>query len=286
MATSQKLCLRNMFHVPLRDKPLSGLLLPALLLLASTAFAENKPESLAFGSTENAGDALIGIFYDFKQNQKGEPQRVDYFQVVGEFLNSGWDENTLSRFFRVTRPIYGTQVFIPNIGAGAGPKAFHVEDVVKPEQWIVVYKGQVSPPEDGTYRFVGIADDALAVAVNGKTSLVSHFGNWANYSNWKEPEPDKPNIRVGSGKLRHGDWFEARQDEIIDLDILIGEYPGTAFGAALLIEKKGVDYPLVDVPGFGKIPAYPVFQVRAQEIPAGNYGVPFTSDSPPWKCHQ
>ena len=258
----------------------------ALLLLASPAYAENKPESLAFGSTENTGDALIGIFYDFKQNQKGEPQRVDYFQVVGEFLNSGWDENTLSRFFRVTRPIYGTQVFIPNIGAGAGPKAFHVEDVVKPEQWIVVYKGQVSPPEDGTYRFVGIADDALAVAVNGKTSLVSHFGGWANYSSWKEPEPDKPNLRVGSGKLRHGDWFEAKQDEIIDLDILIGEFPGTAFGAALLIEKKGVDYPLVDVPGFGKIPAYPVFQVRAQEIAPGNYGVPFTSDSPPWKCHQ
>lgn len=263
-----------------------GLVLAWALLFAPSAFSEDKPENLAFGSSKNEGDALIGIFYDFKQNQKGDPQGADYFQTIGEFLNSGWDENTLSRFFRVTRPIYATQVFIPNLGSGAAPMAFHVEDVVKPEQWIVVYKGQVSPPEDGIYRFVGIADDALAVAVNGKTVLVSHFGNWADYSNWKEPEPNNPNIRVSAGKLRHSDWFEAKTDEIIDLDILVGEFPGTAFGAWLMIEKKGVDYPLVDVPGSGKIPAYPVFQVRRQEIPPGNYGVPYTTDSPPWICHQ
>lgn len=254
--------------------------------ISLSARAADNPESSAFGSSENPGDALIGIFYDLKQNQKGEPIKADYFQTVGEFLRSGWDESVLSPFFRVTRPIYATQVFIPNIGAGAGPMAFHVEDVVKPEQWIVVYKGQVSPPEDGTYRFVGIADDALAVAVNGKTTLVSHFGHWADLSGWKEFEPDKPNLLVESGKLRHSDWFECRKDQIIDLDILIGEYPGNAFGAWLLIEKKGVDYPLVDVPHFGKIPAYPVFQVRSQPIAPGNYGVPFSVGSTPWVCHQ
>lgn len=262
---------------------LRSLAVPALWLSCSLgAHAEGS----AFGSTEEDRSALIGIFYDLKQNMKGEPLKADYFRTVGEFLKSGWEESVLSPFFRVTRPVYGTQVFIPNIGSGAGPMAFHVEEVVKPEQWIVVYKGQVSPPEDGTYRFVGIADDALAVAVNGKTCLVSHFGGWADYSGWQEPEPENPNIRVESGKLRHGDWFEAKKGEPIDLDILIGEYPGTAFGAWLLIEKQGESYPEVDFPGAGKVPAYPVFQVRAEPIPEGRYGVPFSVSPDAWTCHQ
>lgn len=253
-------------------------------LVGAPLFAQS-PESSAFGSTETDGNALIGIFYDFKQNQKGEPMKADYFRTVGEFLKSGWEESVLSPFFRVTRPIYGTQVFIPNIGAGAGPKAFHVEDVVRPEQWIVVYKGQVSPPEDGTYRFVGIADDALAVAVNGKTSLVSHFGGWADTSGWKEPA-DAPNIRLSVGKLRFGDWFEAKKGEPIDIDILIGEYPGTAFGAWLMIEKLGESYPTENVPGAGPVPAFPIFQVRAQPAPEGNYPMPYSLPSAVWTCHQ
>lgn len=258
-------------------------LLLTTLLFAADLLAQTNSE---FGSAEATGEALIGIFYDLKQSQTREPVQADYMRTIGDYLNSGWDENVLSRFFRVTRPIYTTQVFIPNMGAGGAPQAFHVEKVVRPQQWIVVYKGQVSPPEDGTYRFVGIADDYLAVAVNGKTCLVSPFAQWPNYSRWKEPEPDKPAVQVPSGKLRHGDWFTCRREEIIDLDILVGEYPGTAFGAWLLIEKQGADYKWIEHPKFGRQPVLPVFQVAAKQVEARNQGVPFTTDAPPWKCYQ
>lgn len=258
----------------------------AALLSSALAPSQAQDQGSAFGSTENTGAALIGIFYDLKQDQKGQALSDQYMTALGEFLKSGWDENVLSRFYRVTRPIYATQVFIPNMGAGGAPKAFNVEKIVRPQQWFVIYKGQVSPPEDGTYRFVGIADDVLAVAVNGKTSLVSHFGNWPDHSNWVEPEPNSPNVKVESGKLRHGEWFEARKGEPIDIDILIGEYPGTAFGAWVLIEKKGAQYKWIDHPKFGRQPVLPVFQVMAQGVPAGDHGVPYTTDSPPWICHQ
>jgi hypothetical protein len=46
---------------------------------------------------------------------------------------------------------------------------------VQPSNWIIHYKGQVSPPSAGTYRFWGTADDLIAVAVNGKTELVYYL---------------------------------------------------------------------------------------------------------------
>jgi hypothetical protein len=265
-------------------KFLRRLIVSGVVMAATSLPAE---EASVFGETENTGSSLIGIFYDLKQNQKGEAVNADYWKTLDEFFSSGWDENVLSRFFRVTRPLYATQVFIPNMGAGGAPKAFNVEKAVRPQQWVVVYKGQVSPPEDGTYRFVGVGDDILAVAVDGKTSLISQFGsgNQEAFTSWKEPEPENPRLIAGPSKLRHGDWFAAKKGEIIDLDILVGEYPGTAFGAWLLIEKKGVEYPVVDSP-HGKLPAYPVFQVRKQTLPEGNYGVPSTTASPPWTCYQ
>lgn len=259
------------------SRALAGTLLAAALGVHSMSAAD---DSSAFGSSEKNASALIGIFYDLKQNQKGEPVNGDYLQTLGQFLKSGWDENTLHRYFRGTRPVYATQVFIPHIGAGAAPKAFNLEKVVQPQQWFVVYKGQVSPPEDGTYRFVGTSDDVMAVAVNGKTCLVSNFMGTADHSGWKMPEPETT-VMTKVGPLRRGDWFTCRKDQIIDLDILIGEYPGTAFGAWLFIEKKGVSYPTS-----GNVPVLPVFQVAKQAIPIERQPIPFSTDSPPWTCHQ
>ncbi len=256
----------------------------SLFLAGAPLFAQAADS--AFGSSERKEASLIGIFYDLKQDQKRQPVNADYMKVLGQFLDSGWDENVLDGFFRVTRPVYSTQVFIPFSGAGGAPAAFGVEDVVRPQQWFVVYKGQVSPPESGTYRFVGIADDALAVAVNGKTSLVSLFGGWPNHSRWREPEPDQPNIQTPYGKLRHGDWFTCGKDEIIDLDILVGEFPGTAFGAWLFIEKKGAAYPSRTDPKLGEQPVLPVFQVAPRQIDTAGQDLPFTTDSPPWTAHQ
>lgn len=243
--------------------------------------AQDTGETAAFGSSTNTGSALIGIFYDLKQTQKREPVNADYLQTVGSFIDGGWDESLLSRYFRVTKPLYASDIFIPDISAGDAPKAYHVDDIVRPRQWIVLYKGQVSPPEDGTYRFVAYADDVIAVAVDGKTNLVAYYANWRGHTKWKESEPNA----VG-GLLKHGDWFECRKDQIIDLDVLVGEYPGSRFGAWLFIEKKGVSYPFGDSLKSGKVPILPVFQVAPRAIPPEGHPFPFTTNSPPWTCYQ
>ena len=121
-----------------------------------------------------------------------------------------------------------------------------------------------------------MGDDILAVAVDCKTSLISQFGagNQEVFTSWKEPE--NPRLMAGPSKLRHGDWFAAKKGGDHRPRHSGRRISGTAFGAWLLIEKKGVEYPVVDSP-HGKLPAYPVFQVRKQALPEGNYGVPSTT---------
>jgi hypothetical protein len=214
-----------------------------------------------FGRSEQVESALIGILYDLKQNQQREKQKPNYSSVVAKFIDNDWDEAVLNQYYRVSKPIYATQVFIPYIDAAAAPKAFKAEAYVEARHWVIHYKGQVSPPVDGTYRFVGQADDILAVAVNGETVLVGCHPGSGLPTRWQAKE--RPRVTSPCGWLTTGDWVDLRRDKPVDIDILVGERPGGGFAAWLLVERKGETYP-TDDKGH---PILPVFQL-AQSEPA------------------
>lgn len=251
-------------------------------LLSAGAAAAQESSSL-FGTTEKDGAGLIAIIYDLKQTQSMQPSQVTpetYPRVVNEFLRKGWDEVVLNRYFRITRPLYSTQIFIPRIDADAAPKAYGVEKVIRPSCWVIHYKGQVSPPEDGTYRFVGYADDSLAVAVNNKTVCVGSRPDMDQASLWKSPEK-KPGAYAFNGNLIYGEWLPLKKDEAIDLDVLIGERPGGDFCAFLLYQKQGETYQL-DKAGN---PILPVFQLAPVDIPGkgSDKAPPFTQAAKTWQ---
>ncbi len=203
-------------------------------LLAATAA---RAQDAAFGSADKQGQAaLIGILYDLKQTQQREPTKETertYRTVIAEFLQSNWDEDILNRYFRVTRPVYTTQIFIPTINADQAPKAFGVSDVVKPRMWVVHYKGQVAPPEGGVYRFSGNADDIIAVSINNRTVLVAGRPDCLPpKSVWHSSVPDER-------ETSFGDWISLKAGEVVDFDVIIGERPGGQFRALLWIEKEG-----------------------------------------------
>jgi hypothetical protein len=211
-----------------------------------------------FGSSEASSASLVGILYDLKQDQARKPMKMDipaYGKLVDEFIASGWDEGVLNRYFRAARPLYTTQVFIPLINANAAPKAFGVEGIVKPQFWLVHYKGQISPPSTGEWRFWGYGEEVCSVAINGKNVLLS---NWKEITTpsvkWKSPEP--PGQPAASGHLKAGDWISLKEGEVVDIDVLIGERGGGVFAAYLLIEKRGDTYEMLN----GK-PILPVFQL-------------------------
>jgi hypothetical protein len=247
--------------------------------------AETDRDQLGFGSRDNTAPALIGILYDLKQNQARESMTMnirEYHKVLNEFFSKNWDESVLNRRFRVTRPLYTTQIFIPLISANAAPTAFRVENVVKPSYWLCHYKGQVSAPSDGEWRFWGWGEEVCSVAINGEMVLMA---NWPEIEKkmpdvkWKSPEP--PGQRAARGRLVAGDWISLKKDEIVDLDILIGERAGGVFCSFVLIEKKGEIY----AEPFEGHPVLPVFRLGPSEIKQPKYpqkGPKIVTDGPIW----
>ena len=72
----------------------------------------------------------MGVLYDFKQTPDRKSTTVDrhnYSEIIEEFLLKNWDERVLNRYYRVARPLYTTQIFIPTISAYSAPLAFEVE---------------------------------------------------------------------------------------------------------------------------------------------------------------
>ena len=243
-------------------------------------------EGSVFGRTDNSEAGLIGILYDLKQTQKRQPTGVkaEYSGILNEFLSKDWSESVLNRYFRATRPLYATQIFMPLMDAGRAPKAFDMEKVIKPSAWVVVYKGQVSPPEDGVYRFVAYADDVIAVALNGKTVLVGGRADTVNHLKGWKPTDTGARLAAANGQLTYGDWMTLKKDEPVDLDVLVGERPGGLFCAFLLYEKQGAEYPK----GEKGEPKYPIFQLAPFQTPVApaKEAPPFSEAGAVWKGYQ
>jgi len=261
---------------------LRGVLLGVLFYTAQLLAADPAQPTNFFGARSQKDGALIGIFYDFKQTQKGEKIKRDYRKIIDKFLNQGWDESVLKEFYRATQPVYATQVFIPYIHADDAPRAFGVDKRVKPSQWMVHYKGQVCSNTGGTFRFIGLADDILAVGVNSETVLVAPIRDAKYAVDWKPGEG--PETKGPCGLMKFGTWFTVKKNEVIDLDILVGEIPGSLFGAWLQIEEKGVTY-VADKP---ELTRFPVFQLVPQildpEVYKWGKAPMYSSPGPSWKA--
>jgi hypothetical protein len=259
-------------------------LLLGLMFCGTTVLFAQDAKPRRFGQIEQSEAAMIGILYDFKQTQDHKPTNVDpasYVDVLDEFFSKGWDEKVLERFYRVSRPLYTTQIFIPIFDANEAPKEFGVEKTVQPSRWIVHYKAQVSPPADGTYRLVAYADDVCAAAINGKTVVIGGRPDIRlKKTGWKPTE--KREGRGISGDLVYGDWITLKKDDIVDLDVVIGERPGGQFGAFLMVQKQGDNYP----PDENGNPTLPIFQVAPYDTPPRGNAPKFSTGAPNWKSYQ
>ena len=210
-------------------------LLVLLLVLTALPLRAQENESM-FGSAKRSAGALIGILYEFKQDQKRQPIPMDrdqFEKTVAQFVESGYDEGLINKYYRVPRALYTTQLQIPTIDANAAPRAFGVEKTVEPQKWMVHYKGQIAAPEDGEYRFLGDADDFVVVAVNGKTVLVAEMPGTPMGIKWFAREAPPGRFQAA------GDWIKLRAGDPVDMDVVTGESPGGQFRCLLSVQKKG-----------------------------------------------
>ncbi len=237
------------------------------------------------------GGALVGTFYDLKQEKFLKPSGVthdSYPEVLSKFVNGAWNPVVLQRFFASPAPLYATQFFIPKIDANEGPKAFNLAGRVQPSLWVIHYKGKVIAPDTGTYRFVGMADDVLVVKFNGRVVLDCGTTNPSG----RKPQKFYASEGLNAELMKKFDWykglgvgdtFQVQAGSAYDMEVLLGEWPGGEFKAYLLIEKEGVEH-RKDAKGN---PLLPIFKVSEGQPIASNGEAPvFDKTGPVWKAEK
>jgi hypothetical protein len=235
-----------------------------------------------FGSHKRFG--LVGTFYDLKQTRSQTPTGVtpdDYQKIFRRFVREDWRESILETYFKAPTQLFTTQIFIPNMAAAEGPKAFGVEKTVQPSRWLALYKGRVSPPSDGVYHFVGGGDDVLVVRFNRKVVLDRCWrqegSEWQPTANYHYGFTGIPN---GFAK---GDPLRLQANETYDIEVLIGEQPGMFFYSCLMFEKEGETY-AKDSKGNPILPVFRVSDDPVAELREGETLPPYQADGPVWQC--
>lgn len=142
-----------------------------------------------FGNTSPLAGALEGTFIDFKQDRYREDPPKEGWMEAGEDFLRNYNLREFRKFFNAPQKLYATHFYIPLINADEAPRAFGVENLVQPSQWVAVYQGKFRSVQGGSFRFVGTADDILIVGVKGRTVLSAGFAE-SNPGKWSpEKEP-------------------------------------------------------------------------------------------------
>jgi len=227
--------------------------------------------------------ALTGTLYLLPSDQyKTNKEEFDAFKKwLKALASSGWSESTLNALPKSPRQLFTTQILIPEITALDAPKAFGVDKQKSVVRFLIRYRGKVSPPRNGNWRFVGFGDDMLVVRLNGKVVLEA-FGKQAKmdivgHTGWT-PRKQYPYDNL---KYTVGDWNRLNTAGSYDLEIYLSEEPreGTTT-AILLVEEEGATYKK-NAAGSPILPPWTL--APAPTVNAGNLTVPIRSkDAPVW----
>lgn len=239
-----------------------------------------------FGSSNERAGTLVGTFYDFKFTRGGEPvQNIDkiYIDEITKFVQDGWHDSVLNKYLKGHHPLYTSQIFFPIIDTNDAPKAFGSPKPDSPGKWVVVYKGNVSPPENGVYHFVAAGDDDMIIRFDNRTVLFncehipSPDGDLTNFRNMKAlgvaPLYDygQPLTFVRSLPLT----LDA--SKYYSIEILIGDDVPTKTWAKILWEEEGVNYQHA-----GNAPILPIFALGPISVENETPPMPHLN-APLWK---
>lgn len=269
-----------------------------------------------FGMLTLDKDALVGTFYDLKQNKDGSPtgfQEKETLQAISEFVTRGnWNIRLLDKYFKAPNTLYQTKLYIPIMDAAEAPNAFGCGNDVQPVNWVALYRGYVTPPRSGKFRFVGRADNVLVIRFNSKVvldggdysagmarpvwdpaSIDLLAGRSGNREAEKEARRGGFDLPVKSygysnagqynerGGMMVGKDFIVKQGQRYPVEILISELGGL-FGASLLIEEDGVKYEK-DATGSPILPLFRLDQSQPAPSTESRGSPPYSLEHSTWK---
>ena len=233
-----------------------------------------------FGMLNPTSNHLLGHIYDFyhysdgktsKHPQNGTGPGTNNLPwltpLVTSFIEGGWREERMKPYYQGPATLGISQLLIPVSPDTAAPDAFQATGKMTGGAWVAIYRGAVTAPETAEIRFLGTADNYLAVRFNNRNVVTFGCGN-------KPSETKNVSLRM---PLAVGQWVRVTKDSTYDVDILIGD-AGGLFSACLCYEKK-------DDPG--KLFLFrteasdfaPVLAKDKNDVPKN-----LEKDSPVWPC--
>ena len=221
-----------------------------------------------FGTTQSAGNDLVGTFYDFKRRSSGGPFGVsdpeaDMPNLFRDFLDSGWNKSVFAKYYHSPRKLYSSTIVIPETPSVVGPMAFGEETAGY--FWGVLYEGTLVSYKDIRFRFWGMGDNYIFAGVDGETVLAYWLNAQGNSYDSSVLSEYTTRTEFGTpltyGYGFDGKWIDLKAGEPKKLQVLIGESGGGASSFMLCVEVDGVEYPFN--PYMGGI-TLPVFQTAVQ----------------------
>lgn len=211
---------------------------------------------------------LRGVLYYMRRKPDGTVypenfEKADYLERVERLLGAAGklNEQEASNYLRFGQPLVTQTILFSAVAGDSAPKAFGVEQVPGTQQsWIAVYKAHVFAEAPGKrYRFVGGGNEVLVVRVDGKLVLDGSYESLP-WKNGKNPTGHKASgvlNALWSDGRRKGDFFTVPAKGV-DLEVIIGEGWGGAFGADLCVEEEGRAYkddvrPIFKLDGYQKM---------------------------------
>ena len=164
----------------------------------------------------------------------------NHAQVLQEYINKNWDEAVLNRFYKSKEQLTAYQIFIPYAAPQEALKAFGVENEIKPTHFLVHYKGFVTAPKDGRFRFrVQSMGNLLLIRFNGKNVFGFSWSPLLDLSSFQfnDPDPHPPGDISRMYDYRKGPWFTVQNGEKYPIEILM-ENGEKGFFSCIMIEEE------------------------------------------------
>ena len=250
------------------------------------------------GKGQDTTGCLIGVIIDFKSNPDGSPNpnysvgnENHYWQAAKALVDGDFGPNVIAKYFSPDKRVALNHVFIEKQNAGNGPKAFGVDDVMKPSGFVVYYSGKIRATEKARYRFVGYFDDFMLIRLNKKVILEDNWGHKSqgkamHVTGWASSDPENgkwPSIQGMASPLTIGDWWDAEPGKEYFLEVIVGERPGGAIGGSLFIQKEGDTYEIRKTDTTNR-PILPIFASRPlstkEKDRIRSYSYPMSVESP------
>lgn len=226
--------------------------------------------------------ALTGTLYLMPSDQykTNAEEIVGFKKWLKSIATSGWPDSVFRDLPKSPKQLFTTQILIPQIVALEAPKAFGVDKQKSLVRFFIRYRGKVSPPRNGRWRFVGYGDDILIVRLGGKVIMESS-------EPWEKR--DQPGLTGWTPRKFYnygpklectvGEWVQLNTSGSYDLEIAMSEEPREGdTSAILLVEEEGATYEKTK----GGLPILPPWTLAPDPaVAAGKLTVPILSKGAP-----